>query len=286
MTNVAQNEKESNTEIQYAVETITPDMAEAYLTHNFANNRAIRKDRVASYARDMKAGEWKLTGEAIKFNEDNELVDGQTRLWAVVASGTAAQFLVVRGLPREAVQKLDKGLSRSFADAVKISGTGDTCLTNSNTPALLRLLLDLEMSYRPPTDSEMLFLYEQFSNTIQTVIRTEPYSVWPITAPVRAAYFAALLNGVKEEELYAFSQCLKTGRVIGDYNTTAPMQWKNTLMNAKVKQTGMSRRAIYYGTQNAIYYFLRGKGYRTKFDEPRYPIKDIIASAISGRNEE
>lgn len=58
---------------------ITPDMAEKWLGRN-PRNRHVRQRDVVRYAQSMLAGEWLVTGEAIKFSFDGNLIDGQHRL--------------------------------------------------------------------------------------------------------------------------------------------------------------------------------------------------------------
>lgn len=110
--------------ISSVVETITPAMARVYLGLNVKNRR--KKDhRITRYARDIAAGNWKLTGEAIKFDRDGNLVDGQNRLYAVIEANAPAQFLVVRGLDPETMEVLDSGAPRSAADALTLHGYGN-----------------------------------------------------------------------------------------------------------------------------------------------------------------
>ncbi len=68
------------------VETITPKKAQAWLLHR-APNRPICEFHLRRLASSMKAGVWKLNGEAIKFNDKGDLEDGQHRLEAIVLSG-------------------------------------------------------------------------------------------------------------------------------------------------------------------------------------------------------
>lgn len=69
------------------VETITPDIAKTMLGEN-VNNRRISHDNVNMFAREMRNGEWRFNGEAIKFSKDGRLLDGQHRLLAVIAALT------------------------------------------------------------------------------------------------------------------------------------------------------------------------------------------------------
>lgn len=60
---------------------IDPATAERWLKAN-KRNRKLRRGPVLAYARDMAAGNWRLTGEAIKFAPDGTLLDGQHLLGA------------------------------------------------------------------------------------------------------------------------------------------------------------------------------------------------------------
>jgi len=103
------------------VETVTPTVAEEWLGKN-DSNRNLRQRIVASYARDMAAGNWRLSGEAIKFSRTGRLQDGQHRLHAVVQSEATVQFLVVRGLAENIRDVLDSGTARTVGDALRMRG--------------------------------------------------------------------------------------------------------------------------------------------------------------------
>lgn len=62
-------------EIKSETVTITPSVAQAWLSMN-ANNRKRQPRFVRQYARDMKDGGWRLTGDSIKFDVNNRLIDG------------------------------------------------------------------------------------------------------------------------------------------------------------------------------------------------------------------
>lgn len=108
--------------IQTRVETITPAIASKYLERNAPTNRKPKDSKIGLYAREMAAGRWQMTGEAIKFSDDGTLIDGQNRLRAIVRADVPVSMLVVRGLPAEAMPVLDSGSSRTAADALTISG--------------------------------------------------------------------------------------------------------------------------------------------------------------------
>jgi hypothetical protein len=102
-------------------EMIGPRLAEAYLEKNIGN----RKPSMASinkYARDMLAGKWTETGDTIKFDVNDVLIDGQNRLKAVVACGVQQDFFVARGLSTDAKMATDIGIPRSVSHMLDFMG--------------------------------------------------------------------------------------------------------------------------------------------------------------------
>jgi len=111
----------SKENLSVRVEKISPHLAREYLEKN-AKNRPIGKGRVKRFAEDMAAGEFSANGEAIIFNGDGSLVDGQHRLLACVESGATFRSVVVRGAPSDAFATVDTGSLRTGADMVGIAG--------------------------------------------------------------------------------------------------------------------------------------------------------------------
>lgn len=106
-------------EIRTKVEEITPAMAEQYLNYNKIN-RPLRKGIVEKYAMDMTDGNWPLTHQAIAFDEQGNILDGQHRLWAVIESGKTISMMVVRGLESQVRDFIDQGLPRTTVDVAKL----------------------------------------------------------------------------------------------------------------------------------------------------------------------
>jgi hypothetical protein len=100
---------------------ITPELAEQMLGHN-THNRNPRPGAVAAYAEDMAAGDWRWTGDPIRFAVDGTLLDGQHRLLAILRSGITLPLLVIRGLAPEAQEDIDCGVPRKYADVLSLRG--------------------------------------------------------------------------------------------------------------------------------------------------------------------
>lgn len=103
---------------------VTPALAEEWLEYNLMNrqlNDPVNDRTVASYARDMKAGSWHLTGDPIKFDKDGILLDGQHRLWACVTSGVEFETAVVFGVDPDARIVIDTGKKRSLGHYLQMT---------------------------------------------------------------------------------------------------------------------------------------------------------------------
>lgn len=92
-------------------------------------NRSINKSLVNSYASDMARGRWGLSHQGIAFDEDNRLIDGQHRLWAVVKAGIPVIMTVTTGVPASTnggfsmptMDIVDRGKNRSIGQQLHIA---------------------------------------------------------------------------------------------------------------------------------------------------------------------
>lgn len=104
-----------------SVMLVTPDMAAAWLARG-GLNRTMVQQRVRTYAEAMKAGDWRLTYEAIKLDSQGLVRDGQHRLAAIVLSKQATPMLVVHGVDEDAFDVMDTGRARTVGDVLGIRG--------------------------------------------------------------------------------------------------------------------------------------------------------------------
>jgi hypothetical protein len=115
------------------VETIGPELATAYLRLNKMNRQpAVRA--VEKLANDMAKGNWYLTGDTIKFDNDGILIDGQHRLMAVIRCGIPQQFLVVRNVAKEAKIATDTGKPRVLSNVLEF----DNCKNSKETAGITK----------------------------------------------------------------------------------------------------------------------------------------------------
>lgn len=120
-------------------EKINPDRAKAMLGNSHAN-RNLRRGWVSLLARDMKAGRWQKTGQAIIISLDGKLLDGQHRLHAIIESGQTIEIAVATGIADDAFHSIDTGRPRNAADVLGISGVKNSRAVAAATQRVAFLL--------------------------------------------------------------------------------------------------------------------------------------------------
>lgn len=119
---------------------VTPDLANRWLEKSNTHNRKRSEPRMRLYAGLMKDGQWAFTGETLKFEENNVLLDGQHRLAAVVKSGVGAWFIVIRGLSRDVFRWLDTPMVRNTKHMFDVEGRTHTALLSAACNVMYELL--------------------------------------------------------------------------------------------------------------------------------------------------
>lgn len=109
--------------ITAVVENITPAIAQIYLDTQRVN-RTINKNRVKAYASQMRRGEWSVSNDAITFDIEGCLINGQHRLSALIEAGVTISMLVGRNYPLESQAIFDSGQARTVTQAMVIAGLG------------------------------------------------------------------------------------------------------------------------------------------------------------------
>lgn len=106
------------------IKEITPQWAKHILATKNKRNRPENSASARSYALDMKSGNWILTHQGIAFDENGNLIDGQTRLAAVVLSGCTIRMMVTTGIPVEQGNRHDPTTTMDVVDRGRTRGIG------------------------------------------------------------------------------------------------------------------------------------------------------------------
>jgi hypothetical protein len=104
-----------------AIERVTPEMAVAFLANN-PSNRAINARAVDALLRQMETGQWCEHVAPIVFNQDGNLIDGQTRLSALVRYGKPIRMEIKRNVPDVVRPLIDSGRKRLASDWLQMLG--------------------------------------------------------------------------------------------------------------------------------------------------------------------
>lgn len=230
---------------------VTPKIAEAMLAFN-TNNRSLRRDRVAVLADEMSRKQWLATGEAIRFDVDGTLLDGQHRLEGCVAAKTTLkQQLIVTGLPRKAFVVIDTGMKRTPKDTLHVAG-----IANGSALAPAARLLSVIMAGLDPYDVNAMKLV-----TRQDIVKFAQENLseldWAnrLSRPVYAATklgnqtalialaINALSNGHSREKIEEFFGSLATGERLA---ATSPILSLRTWLIKMGKDVHRNAAATHY----------------------------------------
>lgn len=205
------NKTEGESKMKFEEMVITPEIAEEMLKHN-TNNRSPRTSWVSALASDMKEGNWELTPTPIVFLKDGTLLDGQQRLMAVVKSGVACKFMVCTNA--EPTMSIDNGIKRSMRDQLMM---GDSALKGDYisplTLSTVRMIMQIKTSKFHCTSHQVESFIVENIETINDLIEcTKKDQIRGIAiAPVHAAIFTALKNGVDKAKVASFYAVLSSG---------------------------------------------------------------------------
>lgn len=192
------------------VVTITPTMADAWLENNL-NNRKVARSVVDKYARDMSEGRWKFTGDAIRFDVEGTILDGQHRLMAVVKSGVPLTAVVVYGLPTSTREVIDTGKARTTSDVVGMAGVSNSVRVVGAARMLMIYKLDAWKNKPTLSSSEILNVVRAHPQLVTSAgtLPNIPRGV-PLMAMITTHYIGKFLLGeaAKADQFYT---TLRTG---------------------------------------------------------------------------
>jgi len=94
-------------------------------------NRLLSQAHVNRLAREIREGRWQYNGDTIKIANNDDVLDGQHRLWAAIEAQMPIKTIIVNGIEPDAFTTIDTiRRTRSHADTVYLHGV------HSNTNAI------------------------------------------------------------------------------------------------------------------------------------------------------
>lgn len=270
------------------METITPQIAAEYLSHNAQNNRRIKRAHVEMLARDMAAGEFKTTHQGIAFDTDGTLIDGQHRLQAIMMAGTPVRMMVTRGCENEATLAIDRGATRTVHDAMTIMMSDNdkrsVILRNNTILSAMNGVLRANLNRRHRMSSnEAMVMYDAEPEIWQQMYTIVKRSGRKRSAEM-AAYYAALVNGIPFEVIKKFDRVMNLAEIADceGHNVETVLKWRQYLDNLSIRHIRLESQPIYQTTQYMIWRFNRG-GHVSKVDIKQtdcFPVAEHVAHII------
>lgn len=153
------------------VETITPEIAHIMLSKNLNNRPLVNVERFENL---LRGHQFVLTHQGIAFDQEGNLLDGQTRLHAIWNTGISATIMVTRGLPKvsengqviKTIDCIDCGRARSIADQLSVGyGFKNTAKNCAAARAVLMFATpDTRIKLTPTTAVFILNNYESIQS--------------------------------------------------------------------------------------------------------------------------
>ena len=194
---------------------ITPEMAQRYLERN-PHNRRLSERSVRELVTAIKNDEWQVNGEAIKVDDEGNLIDGQHRLSAIQKSGRTVRTYVITGLDRETFKTIDTGKRRNNADALSLLGYKDPSLLATAA----RMVVNVERNQLRSHETVSNIQLEQFNQKNPRVIESVAFMreikidhVLPGSAGAALHY---IFSGYDRDEADTFFADLAKGSMLSD----------------------------------------------------------------------
>jgi hypothetical protein len=262
--------------------TITPELAVKLLEKNISNNRNIKASVVEKYYQDMSSGNWKLS-DALKFDKEGNLIDGQHRLHAIIKFNRPVDFLVVENYDTESAQYLDIGSKRTVKDIADLQGKTDfTVLTGSVLRNVLILSTECFVARSAKfTEQQILDVYDQLRKEVEYAFELRQNTKVAKTAAlgvfVCAANYYDVINNSDSEKAQRLAQAKEvmiTG-ITDDYNNPLiPM--RDFIMTTALNSRENINRAM-KTVDYALHLYMTGVGRKRIVLPKEYEIKHKVS---------
>lgn len=268
-------------ELDYSIETITPEIAKEWLVAN-THNRTRSRAQVARFARDMASGAWKFTADPIRFNGKGGLIDGQHRLMACLEANVPFDALVVRGMALDVQEKLDQGKMRNVADhlALREKGMPRPSIVAATARQLIAIrdeVVDAKDRRRlRPTNAEVLAVYDNHPDVAESVQAIGKPLIGVHPSIIAAIHYCGAFLLKDRETADAFVGVFLNGEPV--YAGDAAHLWRERLIAQQTKNASMRRSRIRHGSIHAWNLFRRReplKIFRIPDDMPKIDGLDV-----------
>jgi hypothetical protein len=241
---------------------ISPEMAKQLLEQN-TKNRNISFNRVTRYANDILNARWvEDTGELIKIDINNVIVDGQHRLSAIVKARKGIYCHIATDLSPLVFEVIDSGKSRNCADILTISGIPNATKVAAFIQSYNLIRSPYYRASKSSTENQLtpkmvLAYYNNNKHFIDEVIKRSShlYNIFQrVWVNGEVTLFYGLLTSIDNAKGREFMRQVCQGT---DVTNESIIVLRNRLISDKIHSSKSSlpshRRALVIKTWNAFY---------------------------------
>lgn len=258
--------KKTNLSVQLVY--VTPEVAENYLKFN-NKNRKVSTNHVLFLTNEMNCDRFLENGEAIIFDENGELKDGQHRLLSIKKSGKSYFIPIVRGVVNYSMATYDTGKNRTSSDVLTLNGFKNTSILSSAIQAI-----DLYKFKKSKMGSQFISSARRSSLTNQQVleycsnnydwlniITTKCISIYKasnpkVLSPAQLILISYLIGGENpKNDVYSF---LKHLIGVSRIQETATSYLYTKLYNSKINKEPLNKYWILGMSLKAWNYYIDG----------------------------
>lgn len=158
-------------QLSHEVRPISPSEAREML-QRVRNHAPLDRRQITTYARDMRAGMWKLNGDPIIFDRDGILLSGRLRLNACVQADSPFPSLIVRNVDPAHFDTIDAVRRRTVSDIMSIRKEKDGRALAAALTVLWRFANDDFTSQRNRVSSQALLAILEENPDIRFSLRS------------------------------------------------------------------------------------------------------------------
>jgi hypothetical protein len=221
-------------DIKTEITTVTPQIADAWMSQN-KGNRKISRDTVKAYARDMASAKWLLNGDAIRFDTDGTLIDGQHRLLACIESDSNFQTIVVYNLAYESRNTVDANRRRTAADILVMNGHNNGYLRAATLRLMCGIKMDLDYPSRhKATTQEIMAMQDRHPNLAKSFFVHKTGNPMPVSMLATIHYIG---HHILKEDIavsHNFADVFVTGKQC--YKDDPALLVRERVMQAKMRK--------------------------------------------------
>ena len=219
---------------------VTPEMAQEWLDHQ-AVNRRVRTRIVKQMARDMAAGIWRSsTNEALAFNPERKMIDGQHRCLAVILYGKPVEMAVVYGVDHH----IGTPQIRTPHDVAKIEYGEDL------NERALSIANELNTSHYGLTNHEKLMLYTTHRQAVDFAVSISGHDRGVGRVAVAAVYARAFYHEDRQR-IMEFADVLRSGITTKEEDIAA-LRLREQLLRSNLGAGYALRRDTRFRTESAL----------------------------------